>query len=96
MRLDNVAVVLFEPQNPINIGAVVRAMANTGLTNLRLVNPVEYDPSRIEGIAHGTRDLVARIRHFASLGDAISDCTRVHACFCNSKPAVAVNFSAGY
>jgi len=79
MRLDNVTVVLFEPQNPINIGAVVRAMANTGLTNLRLVNPVEYDPSRIEGIAHGTRELVTRIRHFTSLGEAIADCIRVHA-----------------
>lgn len=77
--LNNVAVVLFEPQNPINIGAVVRAMANTGLTNLRLVNPVEYDPSRIEGIAHGTRSLVERIRHFASLSEAIADCVRVHA-----------------
>ena len=77
--LDNVAVVLFEPQNPINIGSVVRAMANTGLTNLRLVNPVEYDPTRIEGIAHGTRNLVERIRHFDSLDAAIADCVRVHA-----------------
>jgi tRNA/rRNA methyltransferase/tRNA (cytidine32/uridine32-2'-O)-methyltransferase len=77
--LANVAVVLFEPQNPINIGAVVRAMANMGLTDLRLVRPVEYDPSRIEGIAHGTRDLVSRIRHFDDLDSALADCIRIHA-----------------
>jgi tRNA/rRNA methyltransferase/tRNA (cytidine32/uridine32-2'-O)-methyltransferase len=77
--LDRVVVVLHEPQNPINIGAVVRAMKNMGLASLRLVNPVEYDPSRIEAIAHGTRDVAARIRHYSSLGEALADCTRVHA-----------------
>jgi TrmH family RNA methyltransferase len=78
-RLSNVAVVLFEPQNPINIGAAVRAMANMGLEHLRLVNPVEYDAARIEGIAHGTRELVGRIKHFSSLEEALADCVRVHA-----------------
>jgi len=60
--LENVVVVLNEPRNPINIGATVRAMANTGLGQLRLVKPVEYDPSRIEAIAHGTRERAAKIR----------------------------------
>ena len=78
-RLSQVIVVLFEPQNPVNIGAAVRAMANTGLASLRLVNPVEYDVARIEGIAHGTRELVSRIRHFSSLEEAVADCVRVHA-----------------
>lgn len=54
-------------------------MANMGLTNLRLVNPVEYDPSKLEGIAHGTRDIVAQIRHFLTLDEAVADCVRVHA-----------------
>ena len=39
--LDAVRVVLYEPQNPINIGAVVRAMKNMGARSLRLVRPVE-------------------------------------------------------
>ncbi len=50
-----------------------------GSHSLRLVNPVEYDPGRIEGIAHGTRDLVSRIRHFTTLEEALADCVRVHA-----------------
>lgn len=77
--LDRVVVVLHEPQNPINIGATVRAMKNMGLTALRLVNPVTYDAQQLEGIAHGTRDVVEKIQHFASLGAALEDCVRVHA-----------------
>jgi len=77
--LRRVVVVLHEPQNPINIGSVVRAMKNMGLDHLRLVNPVAYDPSRIEAVAHGTRDVVERIRHFSTLDEALADCIRVHA-----------------
>ena len=72
--LDNVCVVLVEPQDPVNIAAVVRAMKNMGVRQLRLVNPVEYDPSRVERVAHDTRDIVSQVRHFALLDDAIADC----------------------
>jgi len=72
--LDNVCVVLVEPQDPVNIAAVVRAMKNMGVWQLRLVNSVEYDPSRVERVAHDTRDIVSRVRHFTSLDDAIADC----------------------
>ena len=72
--LDSVCVVLVEPQDPVNIAAVVRAMKNMGVRQLRLVNPVEYDPSRVERVAHDTRDIVSEVRHFASLDEAIADC----------------------
>ena len=55
--LSRVRVVLFEPQNPINIAAVVRAMKNMGVSSLRLVRPCEYDPYRVEGIAHDTKEI---------------------------------------
>lgn len=77
--LDRVVVVLHKPQDPINIGAVVRAMKNMGVAQLRLVQPVAYDPWRVEGVAHGTRDLVERITHFDSLAAAVADCVRVAA-----------------
>jgi TrmH family RNA methyltransferase len=79
MLLDHVAVVLYEPQDPVNIAATVRAMKNMGVSDLRLIDPVAYDPVRIEGIAHDTTDIVSRIRHFASLGDALADCVQVAA-----------------
>ena len=37
--LDHIRIVLVEPKEPGNIGAVARAMKNTGLSHLYLVNP---------------------------------------------------------
>src|SRR5688572_26828661 len=77
--LSNVHVVLFEPQNQINIAAVIRAMKNMGVSSLRLVRPVEYDPYRVEGIAHDTADIIERITHFDDLDAALADCLYVAA-----------------
>jgi TrmH family RNA methyltransferase len=77
--LSNVHVVLFEPQNQINIAATVRAMKNMGVASLRLVRPVEYDPYRLEGIAHDTQDIIDRITHFDDLDSALADCVYVAA-----------------
>lgn len=77
--LENVAVVFHRPQDPVNLAATVRVMKNMGLSDLRLVQPMPYDPWRIEGVAHGTRDLVDRIRHFDSLPEALADCVYVAA-----------------
>lgn len=85
--LDNLVVVLNRPQDPINIGAVVRAMKNMGASQLRLVKPCPYDPWRIEGVAHGTRDVVSRIRHFETLAEALADCVQV-AAFAGKRRAV--------
>src|SRR5690242_20160347 len=75
--LTSVVVVLYEPQDPVNIAATIRAMKNMGVTTLRLVRPVEYDVVRLEGIAHQTMDLIERIEHFDSFDAAVADCVRV-------------------
>lgn len=77
--LSRVHVVLYEPQNPINIAAVIRAMKNMGVSSLRLVRPVEYDPYRLEGIAHDTHDIIERIQTFDDLDAALADCVYVAA-----------------
>ena len=77
--LSQVRVVLFEPQDPINIAAVVRAMKNMGVRDLRLVRPVPYDLNRVQQVAHDTADIVERIRHFDDLDAALADCVRVAA-----------------
>ena len=76
-RLARVAVVLYEPQDPVNIGATVRAMKNMGVATLRLVRPCAYDPVRLEGIAHDTWDVIDRIEHFADFDAAVADCVRL-------------------
>jgi TrmH family RNA methyltransferase len=67
--------VLVSPQDLVNVASVVRIAKNFGIDTIRLVNPeVELDPYRIEGIAHNTADLVARITLHDSLDDALADC----------------------
>jgi TrmH family RNA methyltransferase len=77
--LSSVVVVLYEPQDPVNIAATVRAMKNMGVGRLRLVRPVAYDVQRLEGIAHGTMDVIQRIEHFETFDDAVADCVRTAA-----------------
>src|SRR3954471_4723657 len=76
-RLSQVAVVLYEPQDPVNIAATVRAMKNMGFDSLRLVRPCPYDPVRLEGIAHDTWDIIDRIQHFDDFDSAVADCIRL-------------------
>jgi TrmH family RNA methyltransferase len=67
--------VLVNPQDIVNIASAVRIAKNFGIDRMRLVNPEVFDPYRIEGIAHNTADLVARIEMFDTLAAAIEDCT---------------------
>lgn len=76
-RLAAVNVVLFEPQDPINIAAAIRAMKNMGVSALRLVRPVAYDPYRLIGVAHDTQDIINAIQHYETLDEALADCVRV-------------------
>src|SRR2546422_1534667 len=72
-----IAVVLHEPQDLVNIAHVVRALKNFGFRDLRLVSPREYDPYRVEGIAHQTQDVLAHVARFDRLEDGLLDCVHV-------------------
>jgi tRNA/rRNA methyltransferase/tRNA (cytidine32/uridine32-2'-O)-methyltransferase len=72
-----VLVVLHEPQDLVNIAHVVRGMKNFGFKDLRLVNPRAYESYRVEGIAHQTHDVLARVRQFDTLDAALADCVHV-------------------
>ena len=73
----SITVVLHEPQDLVNIAHVVRALKNFGLRDLRLVSPREYDSYRVEGIAHQTQDVLARVARFDRLEEALLDCVHV-------------------
>jgi TrmH family RNA methyltransferase len=64
-----------EPQDLVNIAATVRIARNFGIDDITLVNPQEFDPYRIEGIAHNTAELVERITFADSLDEALRDVT---------------------
>jgi TrmH family RNA methyltransferase len=76
-RLSRIAIVLDHPKDVVNIAGVIRVMKNFGLSDLRLVNPDEYTPRRLEGIAHRSGDLVEAATLHDSLDDALSDATYV-------------------
>jgi TrmH family RNA methyltransferase len=73
--LSRIVVVLDHPKDLVNIAGVVRVMMNFGLSELRLVQPDEFDEWRIGGIAHRSNDLTAAASHHETLGDALADAT---------------------
>jgi TrmH family RNA methyltransferase len=69
-------VVLIATRNPLNIGAAARAVANFGLTDLRLVNP--YDNAFREAVsAVGGAHVLRSARVFSTLAEAVADCSLV-------------------
>jgi tRNA/rRNA methyltransferase len=70
------SVVLVAPRNPLNIGAAARAMSNFGFADLRLVNPyhVAYHEAK-SAVKAG--HVLQNAREFATLADAVADCSLV-------------------
>jgi tRNA/rRNA methyltransferase len=75
--LSGLVVVLWQTQDRVNVAGTIRAMKNFGLSRLRLVQPAEWDPWRIEGIAHDTREIVAGAELHDTLEEALADCSHV-------------------
>ena len=72
----NLCVILVRTRNPLNIGAVARAMANFGVSQLRLVAP--YDPAFREArSAVGASELLANAEVCQNVAEAVADCTLV-------------------
>src|SRR6202451_293246 len=94
------AIVLVEPQLGENIGAAARAMANFGLSHLRLVRPRQpwpNDKARI--MATGAGRILDDAALFDSLEAAITDCTFVLATTARAhdqaKPVIGPAEAAG-
>jgi tRNA/rRNA methyltransferase len=73
-------VVLVEPQLGENIGAAARAMANFGLSKLRLVKPQQPWPNdKARMMASGADRILDQAVLYDTLRDAVADCTLVYA-----------------
>jgi tRNA/rRNA methyltransferase len=71
-------VVLVESQMGENIGAAARAMANFGLSRLRLVKPLRGWPNeKARVMAAGADRVLEGVQLYDSLADAIGDCSFV-------------------
>jgi len=92
-------VVLVEPQLGENIGAAARAMANFGLSELRLVKPLQGWPNeRAKVMAAGADRVLDEARVFDTLEEAIGDCNFVLATTARNhdqaKPVVGADGAA--
>lgn len=71
---DGLALVLVETRNPLNIGAVARAMSNFGFFDLRLVRP--YDEAFREAVSGvGAGELLQKAKVYEDLAEALEGCS---------------------
>jgi len=92
-------VILVESQLGENIGAAARAMANFGLSQLRLVKPQQGWPNdRARVMASGADRILEQAELFDTLADAIADCNYVVAATARShdqaKPVIGADEAA--
>ena len=74
--MQHLVIVLVRTRNPLNIGAVARAMQNFGACEVRLVAPYEAS-FREARSAVGAGAVLTEAREFASVADAVADCRLV-------------------
>jgi TrmH family RNA methyltransferase len=75
--LENISIVLVEPQGDENVGMTARAMKNCGVTDLRLINPAPFKTRGANKWACGAFDLLANARVFKTLKEAVIDSSLV-------------------
>jgi tRNA/rRNA methyltransferase len=80
MNLNNLTIVLVEPRGERNIGSVARAMANFGMTDLRLVAPkVDHLHDEARKMAVKASVLLEQATLYPDLQAALSDCHYAYA-----------------
>ena len=75
--LDKVRIVLIRTSESGNIGSAARAMKTMGLSNLVLVDPVEFPSAKATARASGADDILSRARVVATLPEALTGCDLV-------------------
>lgn len=73
--LDNIRVVLVRTFHPGNIGSTARAMKTMGLSDLCLVNPVDFPSTEATKMAVSADDIVNNSKQFSNVYEAVKDCT---------------------
>jgi tRNA/rRNA methyltransferase len=75
MNFDNLSVILVEPQGPLNIGGVCRAMMNFGFSDLRLIRPqVDHLADEARLMAVKADSILEGARLYPTLEEALQDC----------------------
>lgn len=72
-NLARIRIVLVEPQDGANIGAVCRAMKTMGMNELAIVGEREYDANRVKTLALHAYDLYENHLSFSTLKEALNE-----------------------
>jgi len=72
---DDVCIVLVNPQNDGNIGAVARSMLNFGFTDLRIVGRSGEWSEEVRNRAKNAQSVLDSTQCYQSLDDAVADCS---------------------
>ncbi len=72
-RLAQITVILHRPQDAVNLGAILRAMKNMGISHLRLVQPEPMDHATVLRVAHHCEDLLGQMTSYPTLDAALAD-----------------------
>ena len=83
--LSEVKVVLVRTFHPGNIGSAARAMKTMGLSQLVLVQPLDFPHEQANTMAAGAEDMLANVHVVDSVLAAVSDCAVVAACSARSR-----------
>jgi tRNA/rRNA methyltransferase len=71
--MENLRAVLVGTRNPLNLGAVARAMSNFGAVHMRVVQP--YEKAFREAVsAVGASAVLQNAEEFATVAEAVADC----------------------
>jgi TrmH family RNA methyltransferase len=73
----NIVIVLSRTSEPSNIGATCRAMKTMGLTQLRLVDPLNPKGRTARALAHGAQDVLDDALVVDTMDEAVADCVVV-------------------
>lgn len=75
--LQNIRIVLINTSHSGNIGSAARAMKTMGLSDLVLVNPVDFEPGKpneqADAMASGATDLLENAKVVGTLEEAVAD-----------------------
>ncbi|WP_419662805.1 TrmH1: RNA methyltransferase, group 1 [Desulfosarcina variabilis str. Montpellier] len=73
--MQNIRIILVEPQGPINVGSVCRSMMNFGVSDLCLVNPCnDYRSLASRRMALKAETILSQASVFPTLSAALADC----------------------
>lgn len=73
----NIRIVLINTSHPGNIGATARAMKTMGLSQLYLVEPLQFPHVKADEMSSGALDILYNAKVVKTLDEAIADCELV-------------------